>query len=1273
MQFIRNGPDIPERLLQAHEDGRVVFFCGAGISYPAGLPGFGTLVQRLFDALGVNPDALEQAAIKAGQFDTAIGLLEREHRIQGGRETIRRTLAGILTPDLSAPNATGTHEALLTLSRNRDGRIRLITTNFDRLFEEVIDRNGLTIERFRAPLLPVPKNRWDGLVYLHGLLPSEPTASDLDRLVVSSGDFGLAYLTERWAARFVSELFRNYIVCFVGYSINDPVMRYMMDALAADRLLGESPPEMFAFACYSKNKGDECANEWRAKNVTPILYRKHRKHYYLHKTLKAWAETYRDGISGKEQIVVQHALGQPHYSTPQDNFVGRVLWALSDASGLPAKRFAEITPAPSLDWLEFLSENRYGHDDLRRFGVPPLVLDKEQRILQQQNTSKLEFSLLVRPAPYLYAPYMSLVNWGAQGGRLDDVMWQLARWLLCHLDDPKLILWIAKRGGCLHEQLAWLIEHRLDNIARWEREGNSVELDRLRRQSPKAIPRPIMRTLWNLLLTGRVRSDNQRLDLYQWFDRLWRDGLTASARLKLRELLAPRIILRQPIRLGEQKESGEPPRLKDLVDWELVLATDHVHSALKDLTNRPAWQSVLPLLLNDFTALLRDVLDLMAELGGASRESDLSYMHQPSISEHPQNRDFHDWTALIELARDAWLATVGQDPQKALRTAEYWWDLEYPLFRRLAFFAAAQGESIPTAKAVSWLLADNAWWLWSIETQREALRLLVALAMRMDTKQLATLEQAILTGPPRHMFKDDLEDDHWARIVDREVWLRLAKLNEAGASLSEAARMRLCALSDQYPNWELEDDERDEFPFWMESGWRGEATEPTPRYRRDLVVWLREHPKEDSWKGDDWAERCRKNFATTACALCALAKEDYWPVGRWDQALRVWSEDPLRQRSWRRIAPILAAAPDHVFQSLAHSVSWWLEKVAKVFEHHEALFFQLCDRVLALEHPDGVQGTDDPVTRAINHPVGHVTEALLGWWYRRKPQNDEGLPSEITPIFTRLCDTSQEGLRHGRVLLAAHAVNLFLVDRNWTEQNLLPLFNWQRSEQEARCAWEGFLWSPRLYRPFLEAVKPALLETSRHYEALGNHQEQYVAFLTYAALDRGDTFTVHELRGAFQALPQKGLGEVTQALVRGLEGAGKQREVYWKNRIAQFWRSIWPKDALTSPSIANNLFRLCIAAADQFPAALTAVRAWLQPEQPVQHPGYLVHLLSETPLCRRFPRETLDWLDLLIDDQPWAPRELGSCLDQITEADPTLAQDDRMLRLRNYLRRRGFS
>lgn len=266
MQFIKNGPDIPERLLQLHEDGRVVFFCGAGISYPAGLPGFGGLVKKIYDGVGETPNSIENTAIKKEQYDTAIGLIER--RIAGGREKVREQLAWILKPDLSAPHATTTHEALLNLAQTRDGRHRLITTNFDRLFEEVISKRKVPPQTYKAPLLPVPKNRWDGLVYLHGLLPEVPTHHDLDRLVVSSGDFGLAYLIERWAARFVSELFRSYTVCFVGYRINDPVLRYMMDALAADRLLGESPPEVFAFGSQLKGLEKKTADEWHAKNVT---------------------------------------------------------------------------------------------------------------------------------------------------------------------------------------------------------------------------------------------------------------------------------------------------------------------------------------------------------------------------------------------------------------------------------------------------------------------------------------------------------------------------------------------------------------------------------------------------------------------------------------------------------------------------------------------------------------------------------------------------------------------------------------------------------------------------------------------------------------------------------------------------------------------------------------------------------------------------------------------------------------------------------------------
>jgi len=1258
MQFVRHGPDIPERLLQAHEDGRVVFFCGAGISYPARLPGFAGLVEKVYETLATAPNAVQQAAIKVGQFDTAIGLLEAD--IVGGRETVRRTLAGILTPDLSATNATATHEALLTLGKCRNGHTRLITTNFDRLFEEVIAAKSLLIERFQAPLLPVPKNRWDGLVYLHSLLSAAPASSELDRLVVSSGDFGLAYLTERWAARFVSELFRNYTVCFVGYSINDPVLRYMMDALAADRLLGESPPEMFAFGSFPKGKEDERANEWRAKNVTPILYREHNRHAYLHKTLRAWAETYRDGVRGKERIVVECAMARPLASTRQDDFVGRLLWALSDPGGLPARRFADLDPVPSLDWLEPLSEERYQHADLGRFGVPPRTTVDD----------KLTFSLTRRPSPYPLAPSMCIVDAGARGSRWDEVMRQLARWLIRHLNDPALLLWLVKRGGQLHDDLVWWIEHRLDELAKLERDGKTAELARIREGAPNAIPGPLMRTLWRLLLTGRVKSWLRDFDLYRWRDRFKRDGLTATLRLELREMLTPRVSLREPFRWhAEDGEAREPERIKDLVEWEIVLSTDHVHSSLRDLPRDERWDAALPELLSDVSALLRDALDLMRELGSAEDRSDLSYMHQPSISEHPQNRDFHDWTSLIDLTRDAWLATVAQSPARAALVAQAWWHTPYPLFRRLAFFAAAQDNVIPKRQALDWLLADDHWWLWSVETEREAMRLLVALAPHLDEVMLRELEQAVLAGPPRDMFKEDIEPERWTRITDREIWLRLAKVAEAGVVLGTVARDRLDGLSAQYPEWTLAADQRDEFPYWMGDGDEWRKFVATPRRRRELIEWLRQQPGTDHWQEDDWRQRCRDNFATTACALCALAREDVWPTDRWREALQAWSEEKLLKRSWRYMAPILATAPDEVLQTLDHGVSWWLQSIAKTFEGHETLFFVLARRILAQDHQDGVD-TDDPVGRAINHPVGHVTEALLRWWYRRSLEDEQGLPDDIKPIFTELCDIQIDKYRHGRVLLAAHVIALFRVDGDWATQHLLPLFVWQRSEAEARAAWEGFLWSPRLYRPLMEILKPAFLDTARHYAALGKHDGQYASLLTFAALDPGETFTTAELAAATRALPPDGLHDAAQALVRVLEGAGEQRADYWTNRVAPYLHAIWPKTRdNVSPAIAESLGRLCVAAQDAFPETLTLLRAWLQPPA---HPDYLVHRLHEAGLCGKFPEQALDFLSLVIGDQTqWPPSGLGACLDAMRIAAPELEADPHFERLMAYLRQHG--
>lgn len=1240
MRFIKNGPDIPERLLQAHEDGRVVFFCGAGISYPAGLPGFRGLVEQIYAELGTSRTDIEDQAYKKEQYDATLDLLER--RVPGRRAAVRAALAKVLKPNLRLKGATTTHAALLQLSRDRSNNVRLVTTNFDRIFEKLIGRTKPTVPSYPAPLLPIPKNsRWNGVVYLHGLLPKTPDESALNRLVLSSGDFGLAYLTERWAARFVSELFRNYVVCFVGYSINDPVLRYMMDALAADRMLGEATPQAYAFGSYLPDRESVTLVEWGAKGVSPILYEEapgSEAHAVLHATLWRWADTHRDGILGKERIVVEYAMAKPLTSTRQDDFVGRMLWALSDKRALPAKRFAEHDPLPPLEWLEPLTDLRFKHGDLERFAVTP----------DADEDRNLAFSVVHRPTPYGRAPWMTLVGGGRPDSEWDPVMHQIARWLTRHIHDPKLVLWVAARGGQLHHQFAWMINHAIG----------------------EAPPSPMLQTLWNLILSGRVKGHQARYDLYDWRARFKREGLTATLRMQLCEILSPRVQLREPF-LGwegeEDSEPKEPSRIKDMVDWEIVLATNHVHSALKEEAKNPRWREALPELLADVTGLLRDALDLMRELGGVDSQHDLSYVHQPSISDHAQNRHFHDWTALIELVRDAWLATADRFPDLARLEAERWLSISYPAFRRLAFFAATRANLIASDRALGWLSAENGWWLWSVETEREALRLVVSLAPRLDARGLVTLQQLILQGPPRSMFRDDIEPDRLQRTIDREIWLRLAKVKATSAQLNHESDTQFQILSRKYPHLKLANDERDEFPTWMDDGNEWRTFTATPKRRRELVQWLRQNAIEDHWHENDWRQRCRDDFPVTTCALVALSQLGEWPTWRWHQALQAWAEEKLLRRSWRYMCVVLNGAPDHVIKELAHPLGWWLQAMAKTFTGHETIFLNLIRRVLALDQSEGAEIDDDPVSRAINHPVGQVTEAALRWWYRRTLEDNQQLPSEVRPLFTDICNTQVTRYRHGRVLLATHVIALFRIDPEWAAQHLLPLFDWDKSVEDARVAWEGFLWSPRLYSRLIEAIKREFLDTARHYERLGKHGEQYAALLTFASLEPGDIFSRTELASATQSLPAEGLNSAAQAIVRALEGTGEQRSDYWRHRVLPYLKLTWPKSLdVVTPSISESLARLCVAAQDAFPDALAELRHWLQPSA---HPDFVVHLLHSAKLSEQFPESALMFLDIVIGDSTqWPPSDLGACLSAIQNAVPALETDTRFRKLMGYVR-----
>src|SRR3546814_6470602 len=92
---------------------------------------------------------------------------------------------------------------ILDLSGGVDGRPQLVTTNFDLLFEAVEKR----ISRVVPPALPdlSLQQAIEGVVYLHGRL-RKPEVGVASGYVISSADFGRAYLSEGRSEEHTSEL-----------------------------------------------------------------------------------------------------------------------------------------------------------------------------------------------------------------------------------------------------------------------------------------------------------------------------------------------------------------------------------------------------------------------------------------------------------------------------------------------------------------------------------------------------------------------------------------------------------------------------------------------------------------------------------------------------------------------------------------------------------------------------------------------------------------------------------------------------------------------------------------------------------------------------------------------------------------------------------------------------------------------------------------------------------------------------------------------------------
>lgn len=237
MRFLKDGPSIPDDLLIARDEGRVIFFCGAGVSRArAGLPDFFGLADEVIRKLGVPSDnpaskvlnearEMEKRISVSGliSVDRIFGLLERDfyvHQIEAAVAEALRPAKGV---DLSA------HKIMLDLATTPEGNVRLVTTNFDRLFEETND----LLETWQPPNLPDPSRpkEMDGIIHLHGCVTKDYSRAEGEGFILSSSEFGRAYLSDGWATQFVREIIDRFFVVFVGYTADDPPVQYLLEAL----------------------------------------------------------------------------------------------------------------------------------------------------------------------------------------------------------------------------------------------------------------------------------------------------------------------------------------------------------------------------------------------------------------------------------------------------------------------------------------------------------------------------------------------------------------------------------------------------------------------------------------------------------------------------------------------------------------------------------------------------------------------------------------------------------------------------------------------------------------------------------------------------------------------------------------------------------------------------------------------------------------------------------------------------------------------------------
>ena len=365
MKFTPDGPSIPDVLLERCDTGRVVFLCGAGVSLPSGMPTFVGLTQYVIEFFDPPADSEIVVAFRPwldGQsganvpLDQIFNLLHLEY----GKNEVNALVTERLGIPLEGQNCGYEHRLIQRISSNQSGVPQIVTTNFDRLFE--VGPKGENLARHEPPGFPDLNfgSKIEGITYLHGRLVDATAESH--PYVLSSADFGRAYLSEGWATNFIRHLLERYTVVLVGYQAEDPPIKYLLQGLNHDGQYDRS--KLYAF---DRGLPEEIEAKWRDRGVTAIAYSDHAD---LWKTMEAWANR-ADDPRGWRASIITGSQKSPRDLLPHER--GQLAHVLRTAQG--AKLFSEANPLPHPEWVCVMDANVRSAKQSRGYGDNAEVFD----------------------------------------------------------------------------------------------------------------------------------------------------------------------------------------------------------------------------------------------------------------------------------------------------------------------------------------------------------------------------------------------------------------------------------------------------------------------------------------------------------------------------------------------------------------------------------------------------------------------------------------------------------------------------------------------------------------------------------------------------------------------------------------------------------------------------------------------------------------------------------------------------------------------------------